>query len=321
MVLDNWKVASLLVGLVAAHGGCLSNRCLELGEGHFLEDEGLLYPLQDGAWWRMRVTDDQSGVADCPDKVVSVGPEMPIPLRDWVTAFQVYSVREDEWGIRWQAVQQEDRSIVRHLDEWYLLPHKDDPASADRLRIKYYCPYKDRAADGDRARLCGDWETTRWEFTITLNSDDPANWSLCEAIQIDHLTCAPLSPIPSVCTWDWDMIYEEFVVQAVEEQLTVPAFEPSTVPTLKIARYEESLWKDEYESDTYWWHRGVGKIAKDDDTDYDSLVAFCLPDASTPDDYQDCIDSMPTKEAMIVEACPPPRTSPWSQPDPPGEGD
>ena len=282
--------------------GCLNNRCLELGECHFPDDEGLLYPLQDGAWWRMQVTTQQSNSIGCPDKLVSVGPRLPIPLRDTVEAYQVYSRRGDEWAIRWQEVL-EDGSVVRHIDEWYRLPFKENPTAADRNSITYYCPAKERAMDGRKACECGDWESVRWELMIELNTTNREDWTICEAIVVDQASCIPLGEVPGVCDTGREQVYEVFVVEAVAAPVPLPVLATNhrettkgVLPALQVYSYEERE-DGPLDWDVFSWYRGLGKIAKDDGEDWDELVDFCLPDRDGQT-YEACMANKPTKSDL-----------------------
>ncbi len=293
------RYEGVLFAILFTSVGCLDNRCLELGECHMPDSNELLYPLTEGAWWRMQVQYHQGLAFECPNKVVSVGPERRIPLRPDVEAYQVFSVREDEWGIRWQEVR-EDSSIVRHVDEWYRLPYKEFPDARDRTSIKYYCPYKERAMDGDKACICGDWERTHWQLTITLNSNDCSDWEICEAIAVDPFTCAPISGVPDVCQAEFVEVYEEFVVEAVDAQVET-VWPGGPLSALQVYCLEETS-AGETGWDVYSWHRGIGKIAKDDGEDWDTLVDFCLPDANG-ETKDTCATRKPTTQ-QLRQKCP-----------------
>lgn len=315
-----WVMMALVVGIVGCvvPDGCTTNDCLELGECYGTLDEGFLYPLQDGAWWQHDNVDSQTENVSC--KVVSVGPERDVPLLEGVRAHENYSVRADAWGIRWQETLT-DGSVVRRLDEWFELPPEDQidqipNVITERSRIKYYCPSRNRVSDGDRACECGNWTHERWEASITLADIDPADWSTCEAIQVNIETCEPVGNIPAGCEFVRDHSLDRFEINVLhgagDENIDVRA--GSFDEVLEVYRWGEEYDVEdpdgtlEKEQDIFYWVRGVGKIMDDsspDDLDY--LVDWCLPSDQDDQDEPDCSATRPTFTSTYGEACPDPR--------------
>jgi hypothetical protein len=222
--------------------------------------DGLLYPMEEGAWWRDHVVDLQSGVAVCPDKVVSVLDDADYPTSPSVNALPLLSERANDYGVRWQEIT-DDGSVHRLKDEWFDYSDK-------RTKIVYYCPYKIRIDDGPHACVGATWTETWSEQTITVesaaNPDDCADPDL-----VDPVSCELTAALPTGCTNE--LVYEskDWEVVAVDEQVPVPA---GTFTTLHVVA------DDGEQVTNWWWARGVGKIAEEAEDLREELVDYCLPD-------------------------------------------
>jgi hypothetical protein len=248
------------------------------GVGECNTGDGLLYPLEAGAWWRFEVEEAQSGDPLCPDKLVSIGDAGPIiPERSDVIAYPARSDQPGKYGIRWQEVTA-DGSVRRHVDEWF----NDD---GSRLKIVHYCPYMTRVDDGAHACAGAAWTETWRELQV--NVDDPAAGEACAGLSVNAADCAiDTDDLPEGCSIDDspnDGVTEKvkhWQVVAIDESIPVTA---GTFTTLHL------LSNDEEDGDSNWyWARGVGKVRETASDENDALAEYCLPaegcDAGVPAD-------------------------------------
>ena len=305
-----------MVGCIAPDG-CITNDCLELGECYGTKGDGLLYPLEEGAWWQVDNVDRQTNQQSC--KVVSVGPSKEIPLLDGVTAFEVYSVRDDSWGIRWQEVL-DDGTVLRRLDEWFELPPEEEidqipNVSTNRTKIKYYCPSRTRVADGDRACECSEWAEDRWEASIKLDDANPESWSVCQEIKIDTENCELIDELPQGCDFSRDQTHHEYEIRVLSPDDVADELEIEKL-VVRAGAFDEALmvtrWGEEFDvadpegsfeedKDIYYWVRGVGKVRDDSQADKDKLVDWCVPSAPN---YPDCAAARPSFISTAGMPCP-----------------
>ncbi len=259
-----------LIALAACDVRALSNECLD--PGPCSSGQGLLYPLEDGAWWNHREVEEATqDVYRC--KLVTVDAEQPIPLRPWVDAFPATSVSvkvetgELRYGVRWQQV--DDCSIYRHLDEWY-----KDAEMLNRDHVTWYCPRHLRVPDCPGACEGASWNVddcdrscqgAHWSegvfWKAELTTDDPELWDACLAMDLDHETCSVREPIEG-CDVVTSLSVTNWMVDEVGRQISLDAFgEPfDTVGTAKQDWDSDETGGGWQSWHTYWRARGVGKV-------------------------------------------------------------
>ncbi len=285
--------------LSACGWGNVSNLALEPQLGECYEGEGVLYPLEPGAWWR-HDTVDAAEQDVC--KLVWVESLEPIGLRPEVTAYKVHSLRVTEfgvtgYGVRWQEVI--DCGLVRHVDEWY------EVDMIEREAIKYYCPHRIRvedcpgACEGDPVdpeqcdRVCkgATWMEDEWEVVVLKITASTASWDECETLAIDHQTCQPLQAITG-CDWQISSGWKEWRIAGTYEPVTIDL---GTYETLLTQQREKDANGDPMGWHSYWRARGVGKIKEiEEDGTLETLVEYCLP-------QDGCTTPPPSVEALLAE--------------------
>lgn len=221
-------------------------------------DDDRFYPLQPGAWWRHTVTNPNSGVSACPDKVVSVEGLSAIPLRPEVTAFRVVRRSSEDIAVRWQEVRGQD--VVRHVDEWFDLNMR-------RAKIVHYCPFQVRVSGGDVQAFTD----TVWQAEVTATTPD--HWAECESITFNRDTCVPMTPVDiGACTVrTTESVSEWLRVGEDNGNASAPAGDFSAVRTWSIQEGGEPAVE-------YSWARGLGKVTETrSGTDRDVLVDCCVP--------------------------------------------
>jgi hypothetical protein len=249
---------SLLAVLLACNQLDPPGSTCDAGAG---EGTGLLYPLQEGAWWRFKFV--QSDVGSEAEKVVEIRDSGPIPGREEEEGFMAYSLRDDGHGERWQAVTEEGH-IVRHVDEWFDL-------EGNRTRIDYFCPPKYRVPDPESDFAAYEVYS---EASVQLAEDAPADWTVCEAIELNPDTCEAAN-VPAGC----EVVREENEKHwrsEGEEEVTVPARD-EPFSAYRIEHDEAASFPG---PKSYFWARGVGKVKEHDPGHEDEeLLECCLPSA------------------------------------------
>jgi hypothetical protein len=284
--------------------------------------EGLLYPLEPGAWWRHDVVEPSDNHdSDHLCKLVRIGAKQQIPWRRDVDAYPALSldytrpVKDTadtgnkevkgafDFQRRWQDIV--DCSVRRQVDETFEGTDTDSPLK----EVKFYCPYHDRvrdcpgACDGqipdvDECKYVSEgasWEERYFELTVTVSDETSTktHWEECLSIDIDPDTCAVLSKTPKGCVYDREESLSAWRVVAVNASLHVPA------GTFDVIKQTHDAWDpsmDEWEgSHVFSWSRGVGKVKEYEfKVVNEKLVRYCLPS-------EGCTDDAPSVEDLTIE--------------------
>ncbi len=234
----------------------------DVGSG---EGDGLLYPLETGAWWRFEVEADDDGHWTS-EKIIEIEREGPVPGRPGASGFAAHSLREQGYGRRWQGVS-EDGGIVRYVDQWF-----EDDGTANVTT--HYCPSKLRTFDPEGAASQSLVETY-WEASARPVDDQFEQPELCTSIAIDGDTCEPTGPVPAGCEFIREQKTKYWHTTGIEE-VTVPA-RPDPYEAVIIESSSDETFPA---PKVYYWARGVGKVREEDPgKETEQLLECCLPSA------------------------------------------
>jgi hypothetical protein len=310
MTADIMHPGFLLFVLLAGCGFVLpSNQQLQAGPCS--QGDGLLYPLQQGAWWRHDVVEYKTDTAENYCKLVHIqGPPGPVTMREDQTAWEVHSFKVNSDGlqshkVRWQEVR--DCAVIRHVDESFT-----DEQGTVREKIVFFCPHRLRLPDcpgacddqGWDARDCeyacegGAW-TERFR-TGTLEAESGTPWSVCLEAVIHTSTCLPLF-IPEGCTYEGPTVEVKYwsvdqVGVGISAEVPQGAQVDDSTTAFANAYLDDQGRTESW--DTKCWTRGVGKVHEHHpEVETEILVDRCLPS-------EGCQDDPPDIEAMIAACAP-----------------
>jgi hypothetical protein len=181
-----------------------------------------LFPMAVGNWWRYRVVDPSTHQP--VEKTIAFDREGDVGgARAGLAGFRLH--RKDASGTAYRWLAREDGAVGFVHDEWYDLDGR-------RTRDVSYAPRRFRVSDACDHRRAG----ARWTESYERIDVDPVTGARTGARRIE----------------------EEWEVQAVDEEITVPA---GTFRCLRLRR--RSRTAGEYEDSTYWFAPGVGKVRED----------------------------------------------------------
>lgn len=294
---------------LAAAAGCAPSSNPEL-DPDCLESDDLLYPLNRGNWWLHAVSMVETQ-SECKRVLIGESQAIPHHPRGGLTAYPALSMRQDEYGVRWQDANQWGE--YRYLDEWYTtaatafdgieMDWGDVQIDAERTRVRYYCPHKKRVPAFDQNCVGRFDEEQVVALDIELDEDVAPEaradaWRDCLEFASAHLdpdTCRWTGSFPSGCVLDRFEPGSRWEVLSVNEIVEVEA---GRFPTLHVRYDEIGAEGVEYKDHEYWWSPGTGKVFEREDEDdkpgvqYEELVRYCLP-------ADGCDEPPPTFEDLV----------------------
>ncbi len=251
---------------------------LELGECS--SGDGLLYPLEEGAWWRHDVYSEDGGL-EC--KLVWVEEERAIDLRPEKRAFAVHSLRvrpsgPHEYGIRWQS--KDGCSLYREVDEWF------GRYEGERTYIEFYCPNRSRVQDCEGAcegnapnpdecdEVCSGatWMAEPYDSVVIT---PVSGWDACLSTLETRDACDLVGEVGGCgAEKDGGGTDTAWCVQEAHYDVAVQAGSFETLWTQQ--RSTESGSSTAWHS--YWRARGVGKVQEyEPGNEWEYLIRYCVP--------------------------------------------